>query len=102
MIDPHLTTSNLLPFSLQSRCRGCGYRKRHRPGPIRLLVGFVICKIQEKEKREMIAANLRDGRVVEMQEHGVGGTVDEKEMEDGEEKDEDVKVFTESVRSLSL
>ena len=52
----------------------------------------------------MIAANLSDDKVGEVQEGGVAERVDEKEMEDrevrGEEKDEVMKVFTKSVRSL--
>ena len=111
VIDPDLAASTLLPISVQSRCggcgnEGCGYRKRQCRGPISLLVGLEMRKVQEKKEREVIAANLSDDRVVEVQERGVVETVDEKEMEDrevrGEEKDEDVKVFTESVRSLSL
>lgn len=66
----------------------------------------MIRKVQEKKERERVAANLSDERAGEVQERGVTETVDEKQMEEeyvkGKEKNEDVKVLTKSVRSLSL
>ena len=62
----------------------------------------MIRRVQEEKEREMIAANLSHERVIKLQERGVVEMIDEKEMEDREEKDVDVKAFTESVRSLSL
>lgn len=96
---------------MNSRCGGqnyggCGYRKRQCRGPIRLLVGLVIRKVQEKRDRESLAAGLSEGEEGEQQERGVIETMDEKKVEAGEvkeeEKDEDVKVLTKSVRSVSL
>lgn len=54
-----------------------------------------------------VAADFNDEVVGEQQERGVAERVDEKQMEEEieakvEEKDEDMKVMTESVRSLSL
>ena len=111
MIDPHLATSTLLSISIQSRCgdcgnEGCDYRKRQRRGSIRLFVDLMIRKVQKKKERKMITINLSDEGLGEVQERGVFETVNEKEMENrgirGEEKDEDVKVFTESVSGLEL
>ena len=111
MIDPQPPTSTLLPVSVQSRCGGrgyggCGYRKHQCRGPIRLLVELVIRKVQEKKERERLTAILSDERDGEVQERGVIETVDEKQMEEREvkeeKKDEDVKVLTKSVRSMSL
>lgn len=96
---------------MQSRCGGqyyggYGYRKRQCRGPIRLLVGLVIRKVQEKKERESMTTNFSDEREGEVQERGVVETVDEKQAETRkvkeEEKDEDVKVLTKSVRSMSL
>ena len=74
-----------------------------------LLVSLVVRKVQEKMEREggRVAADFNDEGVGEQQERGVVERVDEKQMEEEtevkvEEKDEDVKVMTESVRSLSL
>ncbi len=59
----------------------------------------------EEEKKD-VATDFNDEGVGEQQERGVVERVDEKQMEETEvkveEKDEDVKVMTESVRSLSL
>ena len=85
---------------------GCGYRRRQCRGPIHLLVGLVFRKVQEKRERESLAAGLGEGQEGEQQERGVVETKDEKQVETGEvkegEKDEDVKVLTKSVRSMSL
>ena len=54
-----------------------------------------------------VAAGFNDEGVGEQQEPGVIKGVDKKQMEEEievkvEEKDEDIKVITESIRSLSL
>lgn len=53
-----------------------------------------------------MAATLSDDRAGEKQERGVVDTLDEKQMDERErkeeEKDEDVKVLTKSVGSISL
>lgn len=111
MIDPQPPTSTLLPVSQQSRCGGggyggCGYQKHQCRGPIRLLVGLVIRKVQEKKGEKRLAANWSDERDDEVQELGIVETVDEKQKEEREvkeeKKDEDVEVLTKSVRSMSL
>ena len=113
-IEPQPPTSTALPISVQPRCGdggdrgygGCGYRKRPCRGPIRLLVGLVVRKAQEKKEGERLAATLSDDRAGEKQERGVVDTLDEKQMDERErkeeEKDEDVKVLTKSVGSISL
>lgn len=110
-MNPQPLTSTLLPLSVQSRCGasgygGCGYRKRQCRGPIRLLVGLVIRKVQEKKEREGLAANLSDEREGEVQERGVVETMDEKQIANREvkeeEKAENVKVSTKSIESMSL
>ena len=96
---------------MQSRCGGqnyggCGYRKRQSRGLIRLLVGLVVRKVQEKKERESLTTNFSDEREGEVQERGVVETVDEKQAEARNvkeaEKGEDVKALAESVRSMSL
>ncbi len=72
----------------------------------------MIRKVQEKKERgrEGCAANVRDVRDYDygVQESGTVETVDEKEIverrvqEEKKKKNEDVKVLTESVRSISL
>ena len=85
---------------------GCGHRRRHYRRPIHLLVRLVVRKVQEKKEGERIAASVNDKREYDVQERGVVEAVDEKWMEEREvkeeEKDEDVKVLTESVRRMSL
>ncbi|CAF9925469.1 hypothetical protein IMSHALPRED_006482 [Imshaugia aleurites] len=113
MIDPQPPTTTLLPSSLQTRCGsnscgghgygGCGHRRRHCRGPVSLLVSLVIRKVQEKKERERLAAVLINEGEGEGQERGVIEAADEKAMEMNKEgKDEDVKVLTKSVRSMSL
>ena len=55
----------------------------------------MIRKVQEKKERESLTLNFSDEREGEVQERGVVETVDEKQMEEGEvkeeEKDKDVK-----------
>ena len=66
----------------------------------------MIRKIQKKKEKKMITINLSEEGVGEVQERGVFETVNEKEMENrkirAEGKDEDVKVFTESISGLEL
>lgn len=109
--DPQPPVSAPLPISVQSRWGahsygGCGYRKRQCRGPVHLLVGLVIRKVQEKKERKRLAADLSDETESEQQERGVVERMDEKQMEGGElkeeEQDKDVKVLTKSVRSMSL
>lgn len=110
-MDPQPPTSTLFPAAVQSRCGGqnyggCGYRKRQCRGPIRLLVALVIRKVQEKRERESLAASLREREEGEQQERGVIEAMGEKRIDargvKKEEKGEDVKVLTKSVRSMSL
>ena len=113
-LPTYAETITASPISVQSRCGdrsgrgygGCGYRKRQCHGPIRLLFGLVVRKVQEKKERERLAATWSDDRDAERPELGVVETLDEKQMEErqgkAEEKDEDVKVLTKSVRSVSL
>ena len=59
--------------------------------------------MQEKKERERLAAVLINEGEGEGQERGVIEAADEKAMEMNKEgKDEDVKVLTKSVRSMSL
>ncbi|KAM0805160.1 hypothetical protein BDR22DRAFT_817643 [Usnea florida] len=100
-----------------SRCgpptyRGCGYQRRQCRGPIRLLIGLVMRKVQEKrEERGRLGRDVggETGGWGQGQEEGVVESWDEKgwEGKGGREEEEakkggDVEVVGRSVRSLSL
>lgn len=110
-VNPQPPTTTPLSIPARSHCgaRGyadCSYRRRQCRGPIHLLVSLVVRKVQEKRERERLAATLSDEGENEAQERGVTEAVDEKRTEEGEvkeeKKDEDVKILTKSVRSMSL
>ena len=104
-IESQSPISTLLPLSTQSRCGG-RHRRRQGRGPIHLLVSLVVRKVQEKKERKRLAAIVNDEREGNLQERGVIEAVNEQEMEEKEVKEEgksgDVKVLTESARSMSF